>query len=164
MYRVGIITASDKGYKGQREDKSGKAIQEIVVSKGFKVEKKIILPDEKLMLSEEMIRMSDELNIELILTTGGTGFSPRDITPEATNIVIDRPTPGISEAMRNHSLKITPRGMLSRGVSGIRNNKTLIINLPGSEKAVRETLDYIIDSIIHGLDIMLENTKDCARK
>lgn len=164
MYRVGIITASDKGSKGQREDLSGASIEKIVKSKGYKVERKIILPDEKELLSNEMVYMSDELDIELILTTGGTGFSARDNTPEATEAVIDRPTPGISEAMRYHSLQITPRGMLSRGISGIRKNKSLIINLPGSEKAVKETLEYIIDSITHGLDIMLGNASDCARK
>ncbi len=163
MYRVGIITASDKGSKGEREDISGKVIREIVEKKGYTVEKQIILPDDIDALSNEMISMSDELNIDLILTTGGTGFSPRDNTPEATNAVIDRPTPGISEAMRYYSLGITPRAMLSRAVSGIRNNKTLIINLPGSDKAVRETLEYIIDSVDHGLDIMLENASNCAR-
>ncbi len=163
MYRVGIITASDKGSKGQREDVSGKVIKEIVEDRGYKVERYAVLPDDKDRLSEEMIYMSDELGIELILTTGGTGFSPRDNTPEATAAVIDRPTPGISEAMRYYSLSITPRGMLSRGMSGIRKNRSLIINLPGSAKAVRETLEYIIDSVAHGLDIMLENDSDCAR-
>lgn len=162
--RVGIITSSDKGSKGLREDKSGEAIREIVEKRNHQVIEKTILPDEIEILSKEMIRMSDKLEVEIILTTGGTGFSPRDITPEATGKVIDRPTPGISEAMRNHSLRITPRGMLSRGVSGIRNNKTLIINLPGSEKAVRETLEYIIESIEHGVDIMLERAGECGRK
>lgn len=163
MYRVGIITASDKGSKGEREDISGKVIREIVEKKGYTVEKQVILPDDLDALSNEMKSMADELNLDLILTTGGTGFSPRDNTPEATNAVIDRPTPGISEAMRYFSLGITPRAMLSRAVSGIRN-RTLIINLPGSDKAVRETLEYIIDSVDHGLDIMLENASDCARK
>lgn len=164
MYRVGIITASDKGSRGEREDISGKVIKEIVEKKGYSVEKQVILPDDIKSLSEEMISMSDDLNIDLIITTGGTGFSPRDNTPEATEIVIDRPTPGISEAMRYYSLGITPRAMLSRAMSGIRDNRTLIINLPGSSKAVMETLEYIIDSIDHGLDIMLENASDCARK
>jgi molybdopterin adenylyltransferase len=163
MFKVGIITSSDKGSKGEREDISGKAISDIVISKGYTVVRQVVLPDEMELLSNEMILMSDKLGVELILTTGGTGFSPRDITPEATRNVIDRPTPGISEAMRHHSLGITPRGMLSRGISGIRNNKTLIINLPGSEKAVRETLEYIIDSVEHGLEIMLERTSECGR-
>lgn len=164
MIRVGIITSSDKGSRGEREDKSGSAIREIVESRGYTVEKQVILPDEKDLLSLEMIDMSDKREIELILTTGGTGFSPRDITPEATSEVIDRPTPGISEAMRYHSLQITPRGMLSRGVAGIRQNRTLIINLPGSEKAVREIMDYIMDSVEHGVEIMLERTSECGRK
>lgn len=162
--RVGIITSSDKGSKGLREDKSGEAIIEILELRNHKIVDKTILPDEKELLSKEMIRMSDKLEVNLILTTGGTGFSPRDITPEATEQVIDRPTPGISEAMRNYSLSITPRGMLSRGISGIRKNKTLIINLPGSEKAVRETLEYIIESVEHGVDIMLGRTGECGRK
>lgn len=162
--RVGIITSSDKGSQGLREDKSGEAIREILNYRSHQVVEKTILPDEKKLLSKEMIRMSDELEVNLILTTGGTGFSPRDITPEATEKVIDRPTPGISEAMRNYSLSITPRGMLSRGISGIRKNRTLIINLPGSEKAVRETLEYIIESIEHGVDIMLGRTGECGRK
>lgn len=164
MIRVGIITSSDKGSRGEREDLSGAVIREIVESRGYTVERQVILPDEIELLSDEMIRMSDEHKIELILTTGGTGFSPRDITPEATNRVIDRPTPGISEAMRYHSLGITPRGMLSRGAAGIRQNRTLVVNLPGSQKAVREILEYIIDSVEHGVEIMLERTSECGRK
>lgn len=164
MYRVGIITASDKGSIGEREDISGKIIREIVESKGYKVERQVILPDDEEALSQEMIDMCDGLNLDLVLTTGGTGFSLRDVTPEATNKVIDKPTPGISEAMRYYSLGITPRAMLSRAASGIRKNKTLIINLPGSDKAVRETLEYIIDSVTHGIDIMLGNASNCARK
>lgn len=163
MIRVGIITSSDKGSRGEREDVSGAVIREIVESRGYTVERQVVLPDEAELLSAEMILMSDSHGIELILTTGGTGFSPRDITPEATNRVIDRPTPGISEAMRYHSLGITPRGMLSRGVAGIRQNRTLIINLPGSQKAVREILEYIIDSVEHGVEIMLERTSECGR-
>lgn len=164
MIRVGIITSSDKGSRGEREDLSGAAIREIVEARGYTVVRQTVLPDELELLSDEMIRMSDEHGIELIFTTGGTGFSPRDITPEATNRVIDRPTPGIPEAMRYHSLGITPRGMLSRGVAGIRQNKTLIVNLPGSQKAVREILEYIVDSIEHGVEIMLERTSECGRK
>lgn len=163
MFKVGIITSSDKGSRGEREDLSGRVIKELVESRGYEVVKRVVLPDELELLSKEMIDMSDTYGIELILTTGGTGFSPRDITPEATNRVIDRPTPGISEAMRYHSLGITPRGMLSRGTSGIRKNKTLIINLPGSQKAVKEILEYIIPSVEHGLEIMLERTSECGR-
>jgi len=162
VFSVGIITASDKGYIGEREDLSGKVIVEIVEKEGYKVEKYIVLPDEEDQLMEEMIYMADEMKIDLILTTGGTGFSQRDRTPEATMRVIERLAPGIPEAIRNYSLQITPRAMLSRAVSGIRKN-TLIINLPGSPKAVRESLEYIIGSIEHGLEILQGQTGDCAR-
>lgn len=163
MFKVGIITSSDKGFAGEREDKSGELIVEIVEAKGYKVERKIIVPDEEEAISKEIIYMADDLNIDLILTTGGTGFSPRDVTPEATIKVCDRMANGISEAIRNYSLSITPRAMLSRAVSGIRK-QTLIINLPGSPKAVKESLDYIIDSVHHGLEILTDKAHDCARK
>ena len=162
MFKVGVITASDKGSIGEREDISGKTIREIVESKGYKVEKTVILPDDEKTLLEEMIYMSDELKVDLILTTGGTGFSKRDVTPEATIKACDRMVNGIAEAIRYHSLSITPRAMLSRAVSGIRG-ETLIINLPGSPKAVKESLDYIMDSIHHGLEILTGQTGDCAR-
>ncbi len=162
MFRVGIITASDKGSKGEREDLSGKVIYDILEEKGYIVEKYIILPDNEEDISKEMIHMSDDLRLDLILTTGGTGFSKRDVTPEATIKVCDRMAPGISEAIRYYSLNITPRAMLSRAVSGIRKD-TLIINLPGSPKAVKESLDYIIDSIHHGLEILTGKTGECAR-
>ena len=163
MFKVGIITASDKGSKGMREDKSGEEIKRIVTEKGYEVVKFVILPDEIEALREGMIDMSDHLGIELILTTGGTGFSKRDVTPEATLEVIDRLVPGIPEAMRSFSLNLTKRAMLSRATAGIRKNQTLIINLPGSPKAVDETLSYIIDSVDHGLEIMLGRDSECAR-
>lgn len=162
MYTVGIITSSDKGSKNERVDKSGEAIKEIVSKYNMEVVKYIILPDEKEMLSKEMIEMSDNLGVNLILTTGGTGFSVRDVTPEATKSVIEREVPGIPEAIRSYSLTITKRAMLSRAVAGIRKN-TLIINLPGSEKAVRESLEYCIDSVIHGIDILIGSASECAR-
>ncbi|WP_252227080.1 MULTISPECIES: MogA/MoaB family molybdenum cofactor biosynthesis protein [unclassified Clostridium] len=163
MYTVGIITSSDKGYTGEREDKSGAVIKEIVESNDFEVVRQIILPDDKDMLSKEFIYMSDELNVNLILSTGGTGFSPRDITPEATRIVIEREALGICEAIRYYSLQITKRAMLSRAISGIRG-KTLIVNLPGSPKACKEALDFVLNDIKHGIDILLEKSKECARK
>jgi molybdopterin adenylyltransferase len=163
IFTFGIITSSDKGSKGQREDLSGKLIQEIMKKRNYKLIKYIILPDEKEELKDEMIHMSDELKVNLILTTGGTGFSPRDITPEATLEILDRLTPGISEAIRNYSLKITPKAMLSRAISGMRK-ETLIINLPGSPKAVKESLEYILDPLEHGLEIMLQRAKECAEK
>ncbi|MCT4507616.1 MAG: MogA/MoaB family molybdenum cofactor biosynthesis protein [Tepidibacter sp.] len=163
MFKVGIITASDKGYKNERIDESGKLISEIVQKKGYIVKKYIVLPDEENKISDELIHMSDELNLDLILTTGGTGFSKRDVTPEATLKAITKLAPGISEAMRYYSLNITKRAMLSRGISGIRN-ETLIVNLPGSPKAVKESLEYIIDTLDHGLEILLGKTSECARK
>lgn len=163
MYTLGIITSSDKGYKGEREDGSGKVIREIAEANGFKVESYVIVPDEKEMLKAEFIRMSDELKVNLILSTGGTGFAPRDITPEATKEIMDREAPGIAEAIRMYSLSITKRAMLSRAVSAIRKN-TLIVNLPGSPKACKEALDFVLNDLKHGIDILNQTAKDCARK
>lgn len=163
MFTVGIITSSDKGYRGEREDKSGQVIEEIVSQNGFKVIKKVVLPDEKDLLEKEMINMCDNLNVNLLLTTGGTGFSKRDITPEATKSVIEREALGIVEAIRFYSLQITKRAMLSRSTSGIRQN-TLIINLPGSPKACKEALDFVLDDVKHGIEILLGEAKECARK
>ena len=163
MFTVGIITSSDKGYRGEREDKSGQVIEEIVSQNGFIVIKKVVLPDEKDLLEKEMINMCDNLNVNLLLTTGGTGFSKRDITPEATKSVIEREALGIVEAIRFYSLQITKRAMLSRATSGIRQN-TLIINLPGSPKACKEALDFVLDDVKHGIEILLGEAKECARK
>lgn len=163
MFTVGIITSSDKGSRGEREDLSGKAIKDIVEEKGYTVIRQVIVPDEEDVLMKEMIYMADELKVDLILTTGGTGFSKRDITPEATLKVFTRNANGIAEAIRYNSLSITPRAMLSRAVSGIRND-TLIINMPGSPKAVKESLDYALDSIQHGLEILTGKASECARK
>lgn len=163
IYTLGIITSSDKGYRGEREDGSGKVIREIAEANGFKVESYVIVPDEKEMLKEQFIKMSDELKVNLILSTGGTGFAPRDITPEATKEIIDREAPGIAEAIRAYSLSITKRAMLSRAISGIRK-KTLIVNLPGSPKACKEALDFVLNDLKHGIDILNETAKDCARK
>ena len=163
MFTVGIITSSDKGYRGEREDKSGQVIEEIVSQNGFKVIKKVVVPDEKDLLEKEMINMCDNLNVNLLLTTGGTGFSKRDITPEATKSVIEREALGIVEAIRFYSLQITKRAMLSRATSGIRQN-TLIINLPGSPKACKEALDFVLDDVKHGIEILLGEAKECARK
>lgn len=162
-YQVGIITASDKGNAGIRPDLSGPAIVEILEkSDEFKAVKTVILPDEQRLLADMMRQMADEDGLDLILTTGGTGFSKRDVTPEATLEVVERRTPGIPEAMRSMSMQITPRAMLSRAEAGIRG-KTLIVNMPGSPKSVREILDYILPSIKHGLDILQENDGECAR-
>lgn len=162
MYKVGIITASDKGFIGQREDLSGPAIESIVLKhKNFNVEKYIMVQDDKEIIKQTMISMADKDGIHLILTTGGTGFSHRDVTPEATLEVIERRVPGIPEAMRSLSLKITPRAMLSRAEAGLRGN-TLIVNMPGSPKAISEILEYTMASIEHGLDILTGSATDCA--
>lgn len=160
-YKVGIIVSSDKGSTGEREDKSGALIQDMVTEAGFEVSSLKILPDDREKLSFEMVRLADALNVHLILTTGGTGFSLRDVTPEATRSVVDREAPGIAEAIRQHSLTITPRAMLSRGYAGIRG-RTLIVNLPGSPKAVKEALEYIIEPLKHGIEILMGDAQDCA--
>jgi molybdenum cofactor synthesis domain-containing protein len=162
MFRVAIITSSDSGYAGEREDKSGPVIQKIVEENEYEVVHTIILPDEKEMLSAEMMRICDENIADLILTTGGTGFSPRDCMPEATLEIGERAVPGIPEAMRAYSLQFTKRAMLSRAAATIRKN-TLIINLPGSPKAVTECLEYIITELKHGLEILTGQASNCAR-
>ena len=162
MKRVAIITSSDTGYRGEREDLSGPAIREIVEKNGYKVVSMDILPDDRAILSKKMAEIADNNTAELILTTGGTGFSPRDIMPEATEDIIDRRVPGIPEAMRAYSMTITKRAMLSRATAGIRK-KTLIVNLPGRPKAVKESLEYIIDPLAHGIEIMTGEAGNCAR-
>ena len=160
--RAAVITLSDKGSRGEREDKSGPLIVKMLAAAGYKVEETLLLPDEAAALKAHLIRLADGRQVNLILTTGGTGFSPRDITPEATLAVADRNAPGIAEAMRYHSLSITPRGMLSRAASVLRG-KTLIVNLPGSPKAVQENLEYILPSLEHGLRIAAGLDGECAR-
>ena len=160
--RVAVITASDSGARGLREDKSGPLIGEIAAKLGAAVVSYTLLPDEREELAEAMRTIADEGTADLILTTGGTGFSPRDCTPEATLEVIERQAPGIPEAMRAYSLQFTGRAMLSRAVAGIRG-KTLIVNLPGSPKAVSETLEYIFPQLAHGVEILTGAASDCAR-
>ena len=163
MKRAAIITASDSGYRGEREDLSGPAIKEILEREGYEVISMDILPDDQVMLAGKLQEIADSEKAELILTTGGTGFSEREVTPEATEEVIERKVPGIPEAIRAYSMTITKRAMLSRATAGIRG-KTLIVNLPGSPKAVRESLEYIIDALAHGLEILSGEARDCARK
>jgi len=163
-YKVGIVTLSDKGALGEREDLSGPAIYNILEEDGrYDIEAEYLLPDDKNLLEKALIAMCDDQKLDLVLTTGGTGFSPRDITPEATLAVADRNAPGIAEYMRVKSFEITPKAMLSRGVSVIRG-KTLIINLPGSPKAVRENLGFIMPALPHGLDILLKRDGECGGK
>lgn len=164
VYKAAIITLSDKGYAGGREDKSGPLIKKLLEENGgYIVEEEILLPDEQKMLESEFIRLSDENGIDLILTTGGTGFSKRDKTPEATLSVATRNAPGIAEAMRYHSLQITPKAMFGRGQSVIRN-ETVIINLPGSPKAVRENLEYLLPNLNHGIEILKGTASECGRE
>lgn len=162
MIKVGIITASDKGSRGEREDKSGQVIREIVEKQGWQVTAYSILPDERAQLAEQMASWCDHHEVDLILTTGGTGFSKRDCTPEATMDIVEKQVPGIPEAMRYYSLQITPRAMLSRSAAGIRKD-TLIINLPGSPKAVKENLESVIASLEHGIGILKGSATECAR-
>jgi molybdopterin adenylyltransferase len=162
MIKIGILTASDKGSKGEREDLSGAAIKEIVAKIGWEVQTMDIVPDEKDLIREKLMHYADNLELDLVFTTGGTGFSPRDVTPEATLAVVERLVPGIPEAMRLESLKFTPRAMLSRATAGIRGG-TIIINLPGSPKGVRECLNVILPSLQHGVDILKGNTGECAQ-
>ncbi len=161
-YRAAIITLSDKGAAGEREDKSGPVIEELLTAAGYEVVIKKILSDDKDGLIDELKDICDTDSADLILTTGGTGFSKRDNAPEATLSVIEKNVPGIAEAMRANSMKYTIRGMLSRGVSGIRGS-SLIINLPGSPKAVRENLEFILPALIHGLEILKGDASECAR-
>ncbi len=161
--RVAIITASDAGAAGTREDLSGVEIRRILEAAGYTVTAQLLLPDEREELAQAMKAIADDGRAELILTTGGTGLSPRDVTPEATQDVAERMVPGIAEAMRAYSMQFTPRAMLSRAVSAIRG-QTLIINLPGSPKAVRECLEYLLPTLEHGLEILTGQANNCARQ
>ncbi|MGF7184258.1 molybdenum cofactor synthesis domain-containing protein [Desulfitispora alkaliphila] len=163
MLSIAILTVSDKGAVGQRQDKSGPTIEEKVEKIGGKVIAYSIVPDEIEDIKVALCEMSDQKKADVVFTTGGTGFSPRDVTPEATEAVIDRKAPGIAEAMRHESMKITPKAMLSRATAGLRG-KTIIVNLPGSPKAVAECLDIILPALPHGVDILQGKTGECARK
>lgn len=162
MYRVAILTISDKGSQGEREDKSGQLMKKILEEKGYEISLYEILPDDRNLIAKTMKDIADQKKAELILTTGGTGFSKRDLTPEATLDVVERLCPGIPEAMRALSLKITPRAMLTRSTAGIRK-ESLIVNMPGSPKAVKECLEAILDQLNHGLDILTGRDGECAR-
>jgi molybdenum cofactor synthesis domain-containing protein len=160
--KCGIITVSDRSSRGEREDLSGPEIRKWAENNNISVEKEAIVPDEADQIRKILIELSDE-GIELLLTTGGTGFAPRDVTPEATKEVIEREAPGFAEAMRMKSLEITPHAMLSRAVSGIRK-RTLIINLPGSPKGARENLQFIEKAIPHAVDLLRNKVTDCGGK
>lgn len=163
-FRAAILTSSDSGYAGEREDLSGPTIRKILENSGYEVVHTILLPDDRDMLAAEMARIADEGIAELLLTTGGTGFSPRDCMPEANHGHLGAGWfLGIPEAIRSYSMTITPRAMLSRATACIRK-QTLIINLPGSPKAVKESLEYILPSLQHGLEILTGAATNCARK
>lgn len=161
MIRVGIITASDKGSRGEREDLSGKVIEEMMKEINGVVVAYDIIPDELEVIRNHMFNYIFDKKVDLILTTGGTGFSKRDVTPEATLEVVERVVPGIPEAMRAESMQITPKAMLSRAVAGIRE-QTLIVNLPGSPKAVRECLGVILPALPHGIEILKGEASECG--
>ena len=161
-FKAAVITVSDKGARGERVDESGPAAKEMLEEAGYEVVETLIIPDEPEELKTELIRLADEVRADLVVTRGGTGFSMRDQTPEATLAVADRLAPGIAEAIRYQSMAVTNRAMLSRGVSVIRR-QTVIVNLPGSPKAVRESLGYILDSLDHGIRILRGSASECAR-
>jgi molybdopterin adenylyltransferase len=162
MFRTGILVMSDKGSRGEREDLSGKKIEEML-GPGYAIGYYEIVPDEKDIIADKLVYACDVLGLDLLLTSGGTGFSDRDVTPDATLQVIEKMAPGISEAIRYYGLQKTPKAMLSRAVAGIRG-KTLIINMPGSVKGVRESLEAILPALGHGLEIMTGISSECGQE
>ena len=159
---VGIVTVSDKASRGERQDAGGPAIREIVLGAGFAVGDVATVPDEQEGIAEQLRRMADERKFDLVFTTGGTGLSPRDVTPQATLSVVDYEVPGLAEAMRAESLKQTPAAMTSRAVAGVRG-RTLIVNLPGSPKGVRECLEVILPALPHAVSVMRGSVGDHRR-
>lgn len=160
-WRVGILTLSDKGSRGEREDLSGPLIVQMLGSEHYEIAKTAVIPDEYKIIAETLAEWADFQNLALILTTGGTGVSPRDVTPQATKSVIEFEVPGMAEVMRAKSLEKTPNAMLSRAVAGIRG-RTLIINLPGSPKGVKENLEVVLPALKHGLEKIAGDMSDCA--
>ncbi|MDO4572476.1 MAG: MogA/MoaB family molybdenum cofactor biosynthesis protein [Clostridia bacterium] len=153
MYKAAVITVSDKCCTGERRDTSGPCVAKMLAEAGFEVIYTGLVPDEREMIAAELVKCSDRLGAQLVVSTGGTGLSPRDVSPEATRDVIEREIPAIPAAMLHYSLQITPRAMLSRAVAGVRGG-TLIVNLPGSEKAARENLAAVIDALGHGIQML----------
>ena len=158
-----VLTVSDRSSRGERADKSGEVIEELLQSMGAEIAEYRIVPDERDVIARNLRELSDDLGMDLIVTTGGTGLGPRDVTPEATLEVIDKRIPGFEEAMRAESIRITPHGMLSRAVSGLRS-RTLIINLPGSPKAVRETLSVVLPALPHAVELIRGTVDSCGTK
>ena len=161
-FTAAVITLSDSGARGERVDESGPLLADELTEAGYEVVEQLLLPDDPARIEAELIRLCDQRQLQLIMTTGGTGFSPRDHTPEATMAVATRNAPGIAEAIRAESMRHTKRAMLSRGVSVIRD-RTLIINLPGSPKAIKESMDAIMDSLEHGIRVMIGSVSNCAQ-
>ena len=161
--KVAVINVSDKGFRGEREDRSGKYIMDYFKENGWEISDYAIVPDEVDIIKDKLVDICDNEKANLIITTGGTGFSERDVTPEATEKVIERKVPGFSEIMRIEGQKKTPRAILSRGVSGIRK-KTLIINIPGSIKGVKDSLELIYQSLPHGIDILTGRDAECGQE
>ena len=161
MYHAAVLTVSDRSFRGERSDTGGPLVAEVLKNAGYDVVKTAIVPDEQLLIEEALRAIADTGDVQLLVTTGGTGCAPRDVTPEATVAVCDRLTPGIPEAMRHASLQITLRAMLSRAQAGIRG-KTLIMNLPGSPKAAQENLEAILPALEHGLEMLSGRPADCA--
>ncbi|MCP2520846.1 MogA/MoaB family molybdenum cofactor biosynthesis protein [Candidatus Aminicenantes bacterium AC-708-M15] len=159
--RFAILTISDRSYKGERKDKSGPLLRDLIVNKHGEVKIMKIIPDEKELIEKELKEIADKGEADIILTTGGTGFSLRDVTPEATKAVIEKEVPGLPEAMRFKSMEVTPHAMLSRGVAGIRK-RTLIVNLPGSPKGAKENLEIILPALKHGIEILKGISNECA--
>ena len=161
MFTASVITVSDKGFRGEREDTAGPLAAQMLREAGYEVIAQSIVPDEQALIEAELKRHADVLRANLILTSGGTGFSKRDVTPEATIAVCERMAPGIPEAMRAYCLNITNRAMLSRAAAGLYHD-SLIVNLPGSPKAVRENLEPVLPALEHGLQMLLGTKNECA--
>ena len=161
MFQAAVLTVSDRSFRGDRPDGGGPLVAQLLEGAGYEIAETVIVPDEQDQIEAALRKLCDEAGVALVVTTGGTGFSPRDVTPEATVAVCQRLTPGIPEAMRYASMQVTPRGMLSRAAAGIRG-KTLIVNLPGSPKAAKENLEAVLPSLAHGLEMLTGGPADCA--
>jgi len=162
MYQAAVVTVSDRSFRGQRPDGAGPVVAQMLREAGYPVAIQTIVPDEQPIIEETLKNIADGGRVQLLVTTGGTGFSPRDVTPEATIAVCHRLAPGIPEAMRYASLQITPRAMLSRSAAGLRN-RTLILNLPGSPKAAQENLSAVLPTLRHGLEMLCGGPADCVK-
>ncbi len=162
MFQAAVLTVSDRSFRGERPDEGGPLVAGLLEGAGFSVVKTAVVPDEQGQIEDTLREISDSGMVQLLVTTGGTGFSPRDVTPEATLAVCQRMAPGIPEAMRYASMRVTSRAMLSRAQAGIRG-RTLIVNLPGSPKAARENLEAVLPALSHGLEMLSGRPADCAK-